>query len=132
MQIEQLVFLALSGNSGVTALVSEDSIYPDDDTQNVSLPLIKHMVVADKSVHLHPGRATLRNAEFYQVSCYASTIQEARQIADAVIDAIDGCHLVGSPAEGFTGFQVNQRTVPYDQDVHCAGIQIDFSIWYGE
>ncbi len=131
MRIEKLVYAALAADAGVTALCPATRILPDDETQNFELPLIKHFVVADKSIHTHQGRVTLRDCEFYQVSCYAASIKAAATLADAVIDALDGTHLVGSPEEPLTGFQINQRTIPYDPDVRCAGIQIDFEFWYG-
>lgn len=131
MRIEKLVYAALAADAGVTALCPATRILPDDETQNIELPLIKHFVVADKSIHVHGERVDFRNCEFYQVSCYAASIKAAATLADAVIDALDGLHLVGSPEEPLHGFQVNQRTIPYDPDVRCAGIQIDFEFWYG-
>lgn len=121
----------LSADAGVTALVPATRIYPDGEEQNVSLPKIKHGVVSDRSVYTHTGRATLRNADFYQVAIYATTMQQVRQIAEAVITALSGCHEVGSPADGLTGFHTHTTKLPYDMEVRCCGLALDFDIWYG-
>jgi hypothetical protein len=131
MEIEKAVYLALSGNEALTGLCPVDRIYPDGEIQNVELPTIKHRVIADKSFYTHSGRVSLRNAEFYQVSVYAETMAEVRAIAEAVINALGGLHLVGSPQEGLTGFHTNTAPIPYEADVRACGLALDFSLWYG-
>lgn len=131
MHIEKAVYLILSGDASLTALVPADRIYPEEEIQNVVLPNIKHFVVADKSLYVHSGRVSLRNSEFYQVSVYAARRFQVRQIAEAVINALSGTHEVGSPAEGVTAFHENSHPLPYDETVRAAGMALDFSIWYG-
>lgn len=131
MEIEKLVYLALTASAELLALCPADKIYPDGEIQNVSLPTIKHRMVADRSFYTHSGRVTLRQADFYQVACYAATLASARAIAEKVIDALSGFNLVGSPASGLHGFHINSNTLPYDEDVRAVGIELDFEFWYG-
>lgn len=131
MNIEKAVYQILSANAGLTALVSADKIYPDDETQNVALPFIKHFQVSSQPVHTHGGLATLEISDFYQVSVFASSKREARLIAEAVKAALDGVHeLDTSPVDGLTAFYENDRSLPFDFDVRAAGIAIDFRIAY--
>lgn len=130
MEIEKAVFLVLSGNSSLTALCPADRIYPDGEIQNVELPTIKHFAVSDRSLYEHQGRVELRQSEFYQVSVYASTMLEVRAIAEAVIAALSGLNLVGSPEEGITGFHRSTARLGYDEDVRACGLGLDFEFWY--
>lgn len=129
MQIEEAVFEILAADAGVIALCPAARIYPDGEIQNVELPSIKHRVINDQSIYAHDGRVALRRAEFYQVSIYAQTMREVRAIAEAVIAALSGPHEIDS--DGLTGFHMNTNPQPYDEDVRCCGLALDFDLSYG-
>jgi len=128
--IEQAVYEILAANASLIALCPAARIFPDSEIQNVQLPSIKHRVINDQSLYTHTGRAELRHAEFYQVAVYAVTMAEVRAIAEAVIDALSGVHVVSS--DGLHGFHMNTNPIPYDEDVRCCGLALDFELWYGD
>lgn len=90
MTVEEKMQALLEAASGVTTLVLAENIRVPGDWQDIPLPYIIHFPVSPEPTHTHDGPKALRIWQEYQVSVFAATYGEARQITDAVVAALDG------------------------------------------
>lgn len=89
--VEERVQTLLTVNSGVTDLVPADRISVPGDIQGRVAPYIVHFPAAPGDpTQTHEGRKDLTFWHEYQVSVFAETYGQAKQIAVAVVAALDG------------------------------------------
>ena len=86
MIFETALYQHLSGTLGVTALAST-RIYPAPLPQQVSLPAITYMQVSSVPIRTMGGRQGRQPR--IQIDCWATSPSARRQLAEAVIAALD-------------------------------------------
>ena len=88
MSIEATLFATLNNNSALTALVGS-KIYPNVAPDNVAVPYITYQVVVGTPYSLiNTAHSTER--KLFQVNCIANTYTNAKAIAEACKNAING------------------------------------------
>lgn len=126
MTVEEKVQAVLVDNSDLLVRIETAAISVPIDKQGARLPYILHQPVLGRVTSTHEGHAlALRQWDFYEVSVYASTYSEAREVADLVVAALDGYRdddvdlisLVDTPKPGL-----------YDQERRVARVTLDFEI----
>jgi len=88
MTIETDLYTTLSGNAGLSALVST-RIYPNLVPPNTANPCIDYSTVAESRVDTLAGISDMRRS-MIQISCHADTYASAKGVAEAVFSALDG------------------------------------------
>lgn len=125
MTPEEKVYGILLSDAAVTALVPRDRILPPGDWQEIQKPYIVHFPVAGETTQCHDGPQALNLWSFYQVSVFAATYSEARQIATVVRASLDGyCD------EDTDRIALAHPPIPqaYDTDLKVAHVVLDFEI----
>ncbi len=90
--IDEKVYALLLEDAGVTALVPRSNIKSGGDYQGIPRPYIVHFPATVAPIYCHDGLASLTPWPNYQVSSFAETYRQARDIADAVVTALTGVH----------------------------------------
>lgn len=104
MIIEEAIYELLSENAGVLAALAgtspEARIKPPGAWVDLELPYVVQFPVSlDDPVHTHDGGLeALKLWDYYQVSVFSADYKSGRTVMQPIIDALDGLHLVGSPA----------------------------------
>ena len=88
MTIETDLYSTLSGDAGVSALVST-RIYPNLAPESAGNPLLVYSTVAENRVDTLPGTNDMRRS-MMQISCHADTYAAAKGLAEAVFTALAG------------------------------------------
>lgn len=97
------VFTTCTANGSVTALLGSSPcrIYPFGEApQNVTLPYAVWQLVSGVPENYLSGRPDM-DSFTVQIDVYADTASDAREVAEAIRDAIEAaCHVVGWYGEG--------------------------------
>lgn len=129
MSVAAKMYTLLSAPA-VTALLGKGqespyypSIFPDVLKQGATLPAIVFNVISDVPMNKVDGsRPTLRRARV-QIDCYALHLDDAQEVADAVVDVL------GSLVEdGFTSSELD-REDSYDDATQYHRVRMDFATW---
>jgi hypothetical protein len=123
MSIQTLMYSSLAGYAGLAALAGA-RVYPDIAPQNCLKPYAVWQEIALTPTADLSGTAESNslNNHLVQVSCWASTAKEARDL-DAQV------RLAMNAATGFKSLLRDSRSAGYEQDTKSFGIQSDFSVW---
>jgi hypothetical protein len=117
--IEQTVYTVLSANTAVQAIVGA-KIYPLVMPEGVAVPALVYQKVGTTVVNSLEGFSGIESVRL-QFSCYAPTLLQAKQLALAVSNALDGAAVLKST-----------RTMELDgQDPETKNFRVvvDFNIW---
>lgn len=131
MRIDEALFAHLSGNAGVSALVST-RIYPVVLPQGATLPAVTFMEVSAPKIRTMGGR--LGGSPRFQITCWATTPSGARGVSDAILDALD--HYSGTMGGGggvnvLSSFEDNAQD-DYDPEFKKFKRILDYIITYQE
>jgi hypothetical protein len=125
MTIEEAVYLVLSGDAAITALVPAGRIKPEGVHQGIRRPYIRHFAASVEPIHTHDdGMATLKNWP-YQVSIFAETTDSLMAIRTAVIAALDASRLPKFFLRGMTRLDAVDST-----DTPVIGTALLLDAWY--
>lgn len=107
-------------------------MYPETLPQMPTLPAITYQVVSEwrrPTMHGTDGLPRTR----VQVDCWARTSLEARAIADAVREAVDGFSgLMGSPGTEIGGLFAANTFSSYDPEAKMYRVSRDYVVWAHE
>jgi len=121
---EQLVNFLLSQKE-ITDLV-DDRIYPMHRCENMTFPGITYLRISNSTKSR--SRTSANKAPVYQISCWAKSFKQARQLSDAVIEIFD--NYSGSMGNiDFVSFHENDRDI-YEPGVGLYHIPVDIEINY--
>jgi len=81
--------VALLGDSTTVSALVEDRIYPIEMPPNTPMPTLVYQQISGPRVHSHSGFSSLAYPLF-QISCWGDDYTEAKNLADAVMAALDG------------------------------------------
>lgn len=90
MGIEAALYTKLTGDSAVAALVSA-RVYNTRLPQKPTYPAVAYARISTGETMAHDGPVGYETARF-QIDSYAQTFSEARALADAVRDCLNGLH----------------------------------------
>lgn len=131
MFVEDLFsFLSAQGTNAASR------IYPNRLPQGAAFPAVKYFQVSDPPEHTQGGRSSLRHPRF-QLDCFDQDADEhdgylgAKQLADQVINALDGYRGAMGTATCYAGFQDNAQD-NHDPETNRHWVSVDFEIWYKE
>lgn len=119
MTIGQDIYTELTGDAGLTALVST-RIYPNWMPQEASLPAVSYNLVSESVQNAVSGELGLRNYQF-QFDCWGSSYGSAQSVAGALISAVQGASL-------FKPYRLSQQDL-YEPQTDTHRVSVDFSIW---
>ncbi len=125
MTAEEKVFGILRNDRLVTALVPDTRIKVPGDWQGLARPYIIHQPAGAEPTNCYDGPKELRIWRFYQISVYADTYREAREIAAAVEYAMDG--YVDENTDRIS-LARTPTSLGYDTDLKAMHIALDFEI----
>jgi len=111
-------------DAGISALVS-NRIFPDQLPQKVTLPAISYQRIAGQSIRSHSGAGSIEKATI-QVSAWAKKPTQARAVAQAVIDALNGQTWTEDGtkvSKCFKDIEMDHETMPGTR-IH--GVSVDF------
>ncbi len=129
MTVEEKVQTILLASGALIAKVPGERIKPPGDWQSLPRPYVLHEPVLGRVTHTESGAAIeLRQWDFYEVSVYATSHSEARQIGDLVIAALDG--YIDDDVDRITLCKT-PVPAPYDTDRKVARVNLDFEIYGG-
>lgn len=121
MSLETKLYTLLSGDAGVSALVS-NRIYPLAAPQQADLPFVVYTRISSGREYTLSGATGLENPRM-QVDCYAETYSSAKAISEAVVTAVRAATTFRTswddPRESF-------------EEDETFRVSIDFSIWNEE
>lgn len=128
-EIEEAVYSRLSGNAGVSALVST-RIYPNKIPQEATLPAIAYQRISARRVKAHAAPTGLARVRV-QVTCVARSYSEVKGLAAAVRTAMQG--VMGTVG----GVWVQGSWLETDADEYgdaetLHSVRQDFMIWHTE
>ncbi len=95
MSISTDLYATLNANAGVQAIVGRGTspqtihLYPSDAPESASVPFIVYEVISGTRITTISGVGDMAN-ELIQMSCFDSTADLARALADAAYDALEG------------------------------------------
>lgn len=124
--IEEDLYSHLSTFTGLTALVG-DRVYPVTAPQTVQAPFCVFFKVSDARIYSHQGFSGLERVRV-QISCYAETYLEAKQVAEQVTAAMEAWLAANVKVQA--SFQENELDM-YDSETGLYHVPVDFFIWYG-
>ena len=111
-------------------------IYPNELPQGVTYPAVKYFQVSDPPEHTQSGRSSLRHPRF-QLDCFDQDADDhdgylgAKQLAQQVINALDGYSGLMGTATCYAGFQENAQD-NHDPDTSRHWVSVDIEIWHKE
>ena len=131
MRIDEALYAHLSTDAGVSALTGT-RVYPEALPQGVTFPAITYLQVSSVPIRTMGGRQG-RSPRF-QIDCWGSTATSAREVAEAVIAALD--HYSGTMG-GVDGVIVRGAFLENDQqinepDAKLHRVSLDFVIHWQE
>jgi len=132
LKIEQAILTELLGQSGLTDLIGE-RIYYVKAPQDVDTPYIVFFKVSAPREHSHDGASGLAHPRF-QLSIFATTYYEAKQIAEQVQTALQA---YSGTMGGAGGVEVGASFYENETDIWEEGqklyhIAADYLIWHEE
>ena len=113
MSIETTLYTTLTGDAGVSALVST-RVYPNPAPEGASKPLVSYFVVSGTRITTIPGVGDATRKRV-QINCHANTYSSAKAVAAAVIAALEG--------DGYLELEYDL----YDPDTQTHTVVIDWS-----
>lgn len=121
--IQQAIFNALAGYSGVSGLVGT-RVYPDEAKQGVVKPYIVWEELSDNEENDLSGSAETGGKHNYriQVTCWDVDQTKARELNKQI-------KLAMSAASGFKSLHLDTRSLGKNVDSKVYGMQSDFSVW---
>lgn len=94
MQIEEAVQSILTADSALVARVPADRIRTSGENIDLQQPYIVHGAARENIRAYHNGAPSLRIIE-YSVSAFASDLDDAYEISELVLSALNGTHSSG-------------------------------------
>ncbi len=111
------VYQHLAQDHGVAALIG-DRIYPVKLPQNPTYPAITYFQVSGSPIYTKQGRHGTRPR--VQISCWAKSYTTVKQLAAAVVAAMDG----------YARENLNQNEFDiYEEAAEVYQVPLDFIIW---
>ena len=117
--VETEVYDVLRNAAAVTALCPAARIKPPGNWQNLTRSYIVHFPVALRQARTHDGLKG-RLWDSYQVSVFADDYTSGRNLADAVVAALDGV------SAGGANFQFQSLRVFQDPEVNVIHFVLEF------
>lgn len=121
MNAEQTLFACLNNDSGVGALVN-GRVVPLFVPQDGAFPCVVYQKISGPRVHSLKGQSGLARIRI-QISCWALSFPEAKQVCEAVRLAI---------AKGIPGAEMNDGPDDYEPDTKRYRVDTDVFIWQKE
>ena len=132
MKIEQAIKRELLADSGITSLIGE-RLYYVKAPQNVTKPYVVFFKASGPREYSHDGASKLARPRF-QFSCFATTYDQAKQIAEAIraaIEAFSGTMGGAGGVEVGSCFCINESDI-YEEDTRLFHVAVDYLIWHKE
>lgn len=132
MHIEQALKRHMEAQGDLTALVGE-RIYYVRAPQDVDTPYLVFFKVTALRPHSHEGGSGLAYSRF-QLSCFANSYYEAKQMAWALQAALQGFSGTMGGAEGteIGGCFYDNEQDNYEPEMRLYHIAVDYLIWHRE
>jgi len=127
--IEEGLMTYLLAQSGITAYVS-DRISPAMADQDVETPYIIVTKVSGAREHSHDGSSHLAHPRF-QLSIFAETYKECKDIAAAVQSALQG-YAGAMGSETVQNVIYRNEVDDYEDETGLYGVKVDYDIWHVE
>lgn len=123
MPLEGRLYATLSGFSSLTTLVG-DNIFPQKIPQGTSPPVVIYKRISGYRVHDLQGYSGLENPRV-QIDVFTTSLDERRQIADQVIDAMEASTV-------FKAIMIPSPIDEWDDNLEIYRRILQFSIWNDE
>ena len=132
MLIEQALLTQLKTDSAIAALVGT-RIYYVISPQDVQKPYIVISKISAVRVSSHDGSSGLANPRF-QISCFALTYKEVKDIAVAVQAELEGYTgtMGGAGGVAVNGCFYENETDLYEEENKLFHLALDFTLWHQE
>jgi len=126
---EEGLYWHLSHDAGVIALVGS-RIYPQVIPQDVALPAMAYQRISGPRDHTHSGPSGLARARV-QITCSASSYSQAKGVAAAVRESVDG--FKGTMLDVTVGAAfVEDEIDGYGTSQETFTVRLDVNAWYQE
>ena len=119
MTIGQDIYTELSGDSGLTTLIST-RIYPNWLPQDATLPAVSYTQIGETIQNSISGELGLRNYSI-QFDVWADDYSTAQSVVAALNSAVQGASL-------FKPYRQSQQDL-YEPNVDTHRVSVDYSIW---
>jgi hypothetical protein len=126
--IEQALRAVLVADVGVSAITTR--VYPNYIPQAPTWPLVVYQKVSGERDHDITGPTGKAHPRF-QLECWAETYDEAKSLANAVREALDG-NTFTEGAVTIGSVVIQTEFDAYEPDVKCHRIVMDFNVWHTE
>ena len=128
-ELEEAVYSRLTGNAGVSALVST-RVYPNKIPQEAALPALAYQRISARRVKAHAAPTGLARVRV-QVTCVSRSYSEVKALAAAVRTAMQG--VMGSVG-GVTlqGSWLETDADEYGDAETLHSVRQDYMIWHTE
>ena len=128
-ELEEAVYSRLTGNAGVSALVST-RVYPNKIPQEAALPAVAYQRISARRVKAHAAPTGLARVRV-QVTCVSRSYSEVKALAAAVRTAMQG--VMGSVG-GVTlqGSWLETDADEYGDAETLHSVRQDYMIWHTE
>lgn len=107
MTVSEKVQAVLEAAATVTALVPASRIRVPGNDQNIRRPYILHFPTGMEPQYTYAGLSTFRYWDYYQVSIFADSLEDAEAAFSVVRDALagnhDGTYIWIQPGAGYAG-----------------------------
>lgn len=129
MSLSSALFAALTGSSGVSALVGT-RVFPDLAPQDAAVPLLVVTVVSDVAEQTLSGgiAGTLANARV-QVDAYAKTRLGAEALAVEALLALGNLKTAKTRPGGLDVWAVGPGRHLYDDEAQLYRVVLEFNVW---
>ncbi len=124
--IEKAIFSILKDDNSLTALIS-DRIYPAFVVQKSPVPYIRYQNISTRPTQTFDGLSKLRIKDF-QVDSIASDLKEAKDIAEAVKNALIGFNGPKNDVRISNIFLESEQDLNYEEDLNLLGVLQVFTV----
>jgi len=130
MNIEEALYAHVTGDASIAALIS-DRFYPLRAPQGAALPYAVYQRISTPRIRSQSGPSGLARPRF-QVTCYASSYSQSRQLANLMRISLDGFRgTMGGGVSVGAVFLENEMDT-YEDETGAFGTPMDFIIWHQE
>lgn len=128
--IDEALYSLLIAYAGLTALVST-RIYPMHLPQQPTLPAVSYQRISSGRRDVHHGGITAVAETIFQVSCWATTLKSAKDIAAAVRTRMHGYNGTVGSVKIFSSRVINEVDL-YDPETNVYHVPVDVAVLHRE
>lgn len=130
--LEESLFVAVAGDAAVNALAGQ-RVYPNRLPQKVTYPCVMYFRVSTVRDYHQSGSDGVPQARI-QINSYGATYKEAKDLAKAVFDVLDGFNGTLGDLQGANvlGVFSEDEMDDYDDELKVEVVVQDFRIVYDE